>query len=67
MVRPGMYLNESIDVDVIIDAADPSQNYALEEGDIIYVPRNTMAKIGWFLRNISPLTGIGVFAATVAP
>ena len=67
LVRPGMYLNEAVNVDTIIDAADPSQNYALEEGDIIYVPRNTVAKVGWFLRNISPLTGMGVFAATVAP
>lgn len=67
LVRPAMYLDENVDLDVVVDAADPSQNYALEEGDIIYVPRNTVAKLGWFLRHVSPLTGMGAFAAAVAP
>jgi len=67
LVRPGMYLDERIDMDVMIDAADPSQNYALEEGDIIYVPRNKVGKLGWFLRHISPLTGMAAFGAAVAP
>lgn len=67
LVRPALYVDEQVDLDVVVDAADPSQNYALEEGDIIYVPRNNVARVGWFLRHISPFTGIGAFAAAVVP
>lgn len=67
LVRPALYLGEQIDMDVMIDAADASQNYALEEGDIVYVPRNRVGKLGWFLRHISPLTGMAAFGAAVAP
>ncbi len=38
---------------------DPRLNVALEEGDVIYVPRSGVSKVGAFLQQITP--GIGLF------
>jgi polysaccharide biosynthesis/export protein len=37
-------------------------NFALQEGDILYVPRRTMAKFGYVLEKTSPLSGFAVLA-----
>ncbi len=38
-------------------------NYRLEDGDIIYVPRRTMAKFGYVLQKIGALAGFAVIGA----
>ena len=37
-------------------------NFALQEGDIIYVPRRNMAKFGYILAQTSPLSAFAVLA-----
>jgi polysaccharide export outer membrane protein len=37
-------------------------NFALQEGDILYVPRRTMAKFGYVLQKTSPLAAFSVLA-----
>ena len=39
------------------------RNFALEDGDIIYVPKRTMAKFGYVLQRIGALTGFAVVGA----
>lgn len=39
--------------------SDPKLNVALREGDVIYVPRSTLSKIGSFFQQIAP--GVGMF------
>ena len=43
---------------------DPSraQNYALEDGDVIYVPASGLADFGYFMRQISPFLNILLFS-----
>lgn len=43
---------------------DPSraQNYALEDGDVIYVPSSGLADFGYFMRQISPFFNILLFS-----
>jgi polysaccharide export outer membrane protein len=46
--------------------ADPQKtNYALEDGDIIYVPRRAMAKFGYVLQRVGSLAGFAVVGAAV--
>jgi protein involved in polysaccharide export with SLBB domain/serine acetyltransferase len=37
--------------------------YGLEEGDVIYVPRRGLARVGYLLEKVSPVTAFGVIAA----
>jgi polysaccharide export outer membrane protein len=64
LVRPAMEIERDIDFGDFLDAR-PDLNYALEEGDIVYVPRNTAATVGYYLQKISPLTGMAVFGMAV--
>jgi polysaccharide export outer membrane protein len=48
-----------------LTAGDREVNYALEDGDVIYVPRRGIARIGYVLQKISPLTAFSVFATAV--
>jgi polysaccharide export outer membrane protein len=43
----------------------PSTNVALEEGDIIYVPRSGLAKFGYVLQKASPLTGFAIIGSVL--
>lgn len=65
LVRPSMKLEADIDMDRFL-AGDASHNYALEEGDILYVPSTTLAKVGYVLQKIAPLTGMAAFGLAAA-
>lgn len=43
--------------------APQEQNFTLEDGDIIYVPKRAMAKFGYVLQRIGALTGFAVIGA----
>ncbi len=60
LVRPSKQFETDIDMKDFL-AGDPSKNYALEEGDILYVPSSTMAKVGYVLQKISPVTSMAAF------
>lgn len=43
-----------VDLDKILATGDYSQNYLMEDNDIIYVPRRGIAKFNYYLRQIDP-------------
>jgi len=44
----------------------PRANYALEEGDVIYVPKRGLAEVGYVLRQLLPGISFMTFGATAA-
>jgi polysaccharide export outer membrane protein len=46
-------------------AAPQKTNLALEEGDIIYVPKRNMAKFGYVLQKASPLAGFAIVGSVI--
>lgn len=59
----GVYRAGADKVEVIAfdQLIDPSRklNFALEDGDVVFVPRNSLAEFGYLMRQISP--GLSVF------
>lgn len=64
LVRPSMQLETDINMKDFL-AGNASANYALEEGDILYVPSNAMAKVGYVLSKLSPATSMAAFGMTL--
>lgn len=56
LIRPSTGLNITLDFDNVVE--DTTYNAALEEGDIIYVPTNTIAKLNYAVRFLSPFSQI---------
>lgn len=57
VIRPTKNQNLEINMEDVL-AADPSRIVALEEGDIVYVPRHTVAKVGYILQKLNPFAQI---------
>ncbi len=53
LIRPSQDLNQEVALDNVL-APDRTLNVALEEGDIIYVPRSGIATVGFWLSQINP-------------
>jgi len=53
LIRPTKQVNLEIDLENIL-RPDPNLNLSMEEGDIVYVPRNGVAKVGYILQKINP-------------
>ena len=53
LYRPGRAALERIPMKTLL-TADRKANFALEEGDVIYVPKSGMAEIGYVLRQLLP-------------
>jgi polysaccharide biosynthesis/export protein len=62
--RQGKPLVLSVNLDDILKQGDMSQNIALKDGDLVYVPRMVIGDINEFIANINPLMG---FLTTNAP
>ncbi len=62
--RQGNPLVLSVNLDEILKRGDMSQNIALKDGDLVYVPRMVIGDINEFIANINPLMG---FLTTNAP
>ena len=54
--RPSKQALEQVPLKSLLNA-DRRVNFALEEGDIVYVPKSTMAEVGYVLRQLAP--GLG--------
>lgn len=67
--RIGVYRAGAQKVEVFDFAAliDPSRavNYALEDGDVVFVPTSTMAEIGYMLRQLAPAVSVLTFGLTL--
>ena len=61
--RAGVNQVEIIDFASLI-APNRNVNYALEDGDVIYVPTSGLADFGYFLRQISPAISVLTFGLT---
>ncbi|MEO8128592.1 MAG: SLBB domain-containing protein [Bryobacteraceae bacterium] len=59
VIRPSRNWNREFS---LADLLQPNRalNIALEEGDVIYVPKKTLAKMGYVLQRIGPITGLTV-------
>lgn len=53
LIRPAKNVNLEIDMENLL-TPDPNLILSMEEGDIIYVPRNGVAKVGYYLQKINP-------------
>ncbi|MEW6039002.1 MAG: polysaccharide biosynthesis/export family protein [Pseudomonadota bacterium] len=53
LIRPEKGVNLEVSFDEVM-RPDPNLSLALEHGDIIYVPMNTAAKVGYLLQKVNP-------------
>lgn len=63
--RQGKPLVLSVNLDDILKRGDLSQNIALQDGDLVYVPRMVIGDINEFIATINPLYGF--LTGTIAP
>jgi polysaccharide export outer membrane protein len=49
----------------ILDRGDMSQNFSLRDGDVVYIPKNTLGSISDFLREISPILEFIIYPSRV--
>jgi polysaccharide biosynthesis/export protein len=62
--RPRENIQQIIDFKNFI-GGNGEANYTLKEGDIIYVPKSGIAKVGYVLQQLSPLTSSLLFGAAI--
>jgi polysaccharide export outer membrane protein len=65
LARPSQNLEKDIDLDNLVKG-DGATNYSVEPGDIVYVPKRGLAKLGYVFQQISPITQMIMFAAVAA-
>ncbi len=53
LIRPSQGLNQEVALDAVL-APDRTLNVALQEGDIVYVPRSGIATVGFWLSQVNP-------------
>lgn len=46
---------------------DPSLNFTLQDGDIIYVPKRGLAKFGYFMEQFGPASGLAIVGKQIVP
>jgi polysaccharide export outer membrane protein len=61
--RPSKKMEESIDLENFVEKGEA--NYKLEAGDIVYVPKSGVSKIGYVMQQLNPITTIGLFGAAM--
>ncbi len=62
MTRPEVI---ACDINRILNKGDMSQNIALQNGDLLYVPKNIIGRISDFLREIQPILEFIIWPARV--
>jgi len=65
LARPSQNLEKDIDLDNLVKG-DGATNYSVEPGDIVYVPKRGLAKFGYVMQQLSPVTQMLMFAAVAA-
>jgi polysaccharide export outer membrane protein len=63
LARPSKNTEQVVDLESDIQKTAP--NYQLEAGDIVYVPKSGLAKFGYVLQQLNPLTTMALFGAAV--
>ncbi|NOS87933.1 MAG: polysaccharide export protein [Methylococcaceae bacterium] len=68
LIRPSSDVNMQIDLSDLL-APKKDLNVAINEGDIIYVPRHNVSKIGYMLQQINPFSTLFTISqlAAIAP
>jgi polysaccharide export outer membrane protein len=64
LARPRQNLQQVIDLKTFL-SGNGDANYRLEEGDIIYVPKSGVAKVGYVLQQLNPVTSTLLFGAAL--
>jgi polysaccharide export outer membrane protein len=62
--RAGTQQAEIVDFNELI-GPKRNVNYALEDGDVLFVPTSGLADFGYFLRQISPAIAVLTFGANI--
>ncbi len=57
LIRPSEQLNQQIDLEEILKP-NPQVNYALQEGDIVYIPSSLVAQIKYTFEFLSPVATV---------
>ena len=65
LIRPSRELNREINLGQLL-RPDPNLNIALEEGDIIYVPKSNLGKVGYVLQRLGTLSGFALVGGALA-
>ena len=66
LIRPSKNLDREISLKELMQPG-ANVNFALADGDIIYVPRRGLAKFGYFLQQFGPASGLVIVGKQVAP
>lgn len=64
LVQAGQGITREIKVKDLLREASLGE-YALQEGDTVYVPKRGLAKVGYVLQKLSPFSGFLLFGTTV--
>jgi polysaccharide export outer membrane protein len=64
LARPSRGLQQVIDLKQFVKG-NGDANYALEQGDIVYVPKSGLASFGYVLQQVNPLTQLALFGAAI--
>jgi polysaccharide biosynthesis/export protein len=64
LARPSANIEQTINLNKLIKS-NGEVNYALKAGDIVYVPKSGLAKVGYVLQQFSPMTQLVLFGAAI--
>jgi polysaccharide export outer membrane protein len=67
LIRPSKNLDREISLHDLLNKSGGIVNFALADGDIIYVPRRGLAKFGYFVQQFGPASGLAVVGKQMAP
>jgi polysaccharide export outer membrane protein len=65
IIRPSKNHNLQVNLEDLLKP-DPSLNVAMQEGDILYVARSDIAKVGYILQKVSPFSQVMSISAIAA-
>ena len=65
-IRPSIGKQVEIPMKTLLEGAGRA-NYSLEEGDILYVPPRGLAKFGYVMQKISPITAFAILGSVARP
>jgi polysaccharide export outer membrane protein len=63
LARPSKNTEQIVDLEN--DLKKSGTNYQLEPGDIVYVPKSGLAKLGYVMQQINPITTMALFGGTL--
>jgi polysaccharide export outer membrane protein len=63
LARPSKNTEQIVDLEN--DLKKSGTNYQLEPGDIVYVPKSGLAKLGFVMQQINPITSMALFAGAL--